>query len=170
MLLFLGTDPKNGTIPAPGLYTCTVTTGVHKESCCQIGSKKMVSLLRCAAVCLNEELSIKLEPEEYKAINLHTIYLKFDNHEWGMCGYIDLGDKRISEKSRLTSSQITSRYSSAMKTKHERLYSVKFDPDSVAKFISLNLADMASSTKMVAVKVLKAFYSVGEVELAFKDR
>lgn len=163
-----GTDPKLGSIPSPGLFTCTMTKGVHKECICDIGGKKVISLLRCAALCLNEELNIKLEPDEYKAINLHTIYLKFDNHEWGMCGYLDLADKRISEKSRLTSSQIKSRYSSAMKTKHERLFSVKFDPEAVAAFIRSNLADMASSTKMVAVKVLKAFYSVSAVEMAFK--
>ena len=146
-----------------------MTKGVHNECICNTGGKKVISLLRCAALCLNEELNIKLEPDEYKAINLHTIYLKFDHHEWGMCGYLDLADKRISEKSRLTSSQIKSRYSSAMKTKHERLFSVKFDPESVAEFIRSNLADMASSTKMVAVKVLKAFYSVSAVEMAFKD-
>ena len=164
----LGTDPSQGTIPAPGLFTCTVTKSVYKESYCEKNGQDMISLLHSAAFCLNEELSIALTAEEYNAINMHTIYLKFDNHEWGMCGYIDLSNKRISETWRLTSSQIISRYSSAKKTKHERLFAVAFNPDDVASFVRQNLVNMASSTKMVAVKVLKAYYPASAVEKAFK--
>lgn len=164
-----GTDPNQGGIPAPGLYTCTVTKSVYKESYREIDGENMISLLHSAAYCLNEELSINLVPEEYQAIKLHTLYLKFDHHEWGMCGYIDLSDEQINAELRLTSAKIQSRYSSSKKTKHDKLVSVTFDPDVVASFIRANLADMASSTKIVAVKALKAFYSHKVVEQAFKD-
>ena len=44
--------------------------------------------------CL-QELGLVLSEEDRKAINLNTTYLKFDNHEWGMCGFVDLTDDRV---------------------------------------------------------------------------
>ena len=87
-----------------------------------------------------------------------------------MCAYIDLADARIAKPRRLTSNQIQTQYTTAKKTKHNRLFSVQFDPYAVAFFVGENLIEMASSTKMVVVKTLKAFFSRSTVEDAFKEK
>jgi len=43
-----------------------------------------------------QELGLPLYGNDLKAIHLNTLYLKFDNHEWGMCGFVDLNDNRVS--------------------------------------------------------------------------
>ncbi len=169
LVLFIGTDPKQGSIPAPGLYTCTITRSVTEESCKEVNGRTVVSLLECAASSLKKNLNIELSAEEIDAIKFHTTYLKYDNHEWGMCGYVDLSNEKINPKRKLTWEQIQSKYTSASKTKHEVIESTDFTPSSVAEFARTRRPELASSTKLVLVKVLKAFFAASEVEKAFED-
>lgn len=157
---------------SPREYTCGAVESVSKKDCFEstADGKTYVELLKTASRGLEEELRVELVGEEVNTICLTTVYLKYDTHEWGMCGFVDLSDKRIAPERRLTYTQLQSRFTGGPKDKfeHDLVEAVDFSLDSMMDFVRGNFMDFASSGKLVVVKVLQSFFGVRTVEMAFQ--
>ncbi|XP_046859842.1 mitogen-activated protein kinase kinase kinase dlk-1-like [Xenia sp. Carnegie-2017] len=171
MFIFTSRAKRDG-IAGPGNLTCGAV-----ESCStndyvkKDDGKTYVDLVKTSARGLNEELGINLQGSDLDAICLTTVYLKYDNHEWGMCGFVNLSDERIAADRRLTFSSINSRFSTGAckdKFEHERFIAVPFNKHEMAEFVRDNSDNFASSTKVVVVKVMQAYFGVMVVEQIFK--
>jgi hypothetical protein len=66
----------------------------------------LCDLVNTAARGLQEELGLELTGNDLKAICLTTVYLKFDTHEWGLCGFVDLKDERIKPEHRISADSL----------------------------------------------------------------
>lgn len=155
----------------PGKFTCgAVESASVKDYRTQEGNKAYVDLIQTAARGLEEELRVELKGDDVQAICLATVYLKFDTHEWGCCGFVNLSDERIHPSRRLTFEQLGSRFSAGPKDKfeHEEVKAVDFTLPTMVEFVRENYQDFASSAKLVVVKVLQAFFGVAAVEKAFQ--
>ena len=147
----------------PGKFTCgavesaSVKDYVYKG---EDGAEVFVDLIQTAKRGLEEELRVELIGDDIKALCLTTVYLKFDTHEWGCCGFVDLSDPRVAPERRLTFEQLGSRFTTGPKDKfeHEEVVAVDFELD----------FDFASSAKLVVVKAMQSFFGVGAVERAFR--
>ena len=91
------------------MESASVKDYVHKNG------QAYVDLVKTAVRGLKEELRVELKGSDIEALCLTTVYLKFDTHEWGCCGYVNLLDPRVSPERRLTSEQIESRFTSGPK-------------------------------------------------------
>ena len=159
-------------MPAPGKFTCgavervTVKDYVKRE---EKGAEVFVDLIQTAKRGLQEHLSVELIEDDIKALCLTTVYLKFDTHEWGCCGFVDLSDPRVAPERRLTFEQLRSRFTTGPKSKFrlEKLVAMDFELPVMVKFVRENCEDFASSTKLVVVKVMQSFFGVGAVEREF---
>ena len=75
----------------PGKFTCgavesaSVKDYVYKG---EDGAEVFVDLIQTAKRGLQEELRVELIGDDIKALCLTTVYLKFDTHEWGCCGFV----------------------------------------------------------------------------------
>lgn len=155
----------------PGKFTCgAVESASTKDYKKQDTKKAYVDLIQTAARGLEEELRVELQGDDVQAICLSTVYLKFDTHEWGCCGFVDLSDERIHPSRRLTFEQLGSRFSAGPKDKfeHEEVKAVDFNLPTMVEFVRENFQDFASSAKLVVVKVLQSFFGVAAVEKAFQ--
>ena len=161
-------------IPAPGKFTCgsvkrvTAKDYVKREG--KEGVEVFVNLIQTAKGGLEEDLRVELIGDDIKALCLTTVYLKFDTHEWGCCGFIDLSDPRVAPERRLTFEQLRFRFTAGPKNKFrlEEIVAVDFELPKMVKFIRENYEDFASSTKLVAVKVMQSFFGVSAVEREFR--
>ena len=159
-------------MPSPSAYTCGAVESVSKKDCFEgKGGKWYASLLKTAARGLKEELLVELVGNEVDVICLTTVYLKFDTHEWGMCGFVNLADSRIAPERRLTYKELQSRFVSGPKDKfaHDFVEAVDFTLESMMDFVRKNFNEFSSSGKLVVVKVLQSFFGVRTVELAFQS-
>nr|XP_039255376.1 calcium-dependent protein kinase 1-like [Styela clava] len=131
-----------------------------------------VSLVDTAARGLEEELGLPLQGSDKDAITLNTIYLKFDNHEWGMCGFVDLTNEKIREENRFSFSKLNAAFTSGPKDKfeHWQIHGVDFELRTMVEWIRENHDKLASSAKIVVVKVLQAFFGVADVIDAFERK
>ena len=155
-------------VASPGNFTCGAVESCSAKKDCETN---FVDLRKTAARGLDEELGVVLKGKDLEAISLTTVYLKYDKHEWGMCGFIDLSDERISSERRLTYDSIKSRFTGGTckdKFEHDRLVPVPFQLFDMAHFVRDNFHEFASSTKLVVVKVMQSFFGVAEVEKIFK--
>ena len=154
---------------SPGAFTCGAVESCAQKDYLEKDGATYISMVITAARGLDEELLVKLEGGDLEAICLSTVYLKFDNHEWGMCGYVDLSDQRIRPENRLSYARLSSRFSSGPKDKfeHEEIFAVDFELESMVGFIKEHHRQFASSSKLVVVKVMQAFFGVTRVEHAF---
>lgn len=158
----------------PGKFTCgavesaSVKDYVYKET--EGGREAYVDLIQTAKRGLEEELRVELKDDDIRALCLTTVYLKFDTHEWGCCGFVDLSDSRVASERRLTFEQLGSRFTTGPKDKfeHEEVVAVDFELPRMVEFVRENYEDFASSAKLVVVKVLQSFFGVGAVERAFR--
>ena len=160
---------KREGLASPGDFTCGAVESCSVKDFIEDGKTK-VSLVRTAARGLNEELRVVLEGNDVDAITLSTVYLKYDTHEWGLCGFIDLNDKRVRPDNRLTFEQLKSRFTTAGlkdKFEHEEVVAVDFTLSGMVQFVRENFKQFASSAKLVVVKVLQSFFGVTPVERAF---
>ena len=156
----------------PGKFTCgavesaSVKDYVYKG---EDGAEVFVDLIQTAKRGLEEELRVELIGDDIKALCLTTVYLKFDTHEWGCCGFVDLSDPRVAPERRLTLEQLRSRFTTGPKSKFrlEKFIAVDFELPMMVKFVRENCEDFASSTKLVVVKVMQSFFGVGAVEREF---
>ena len=157
-------------LPSPGKFTCGAVESASVKDYVHKDGQAYVDLIKTAARGLKEELGVELKGSDIEALCLTTVYLKFDTHEWGCCGYVDLSDPRVSPERQLTSEQIESRFTSGPKDKfkHENLVALDFELSSMVEFVRDNYEDFASSTKLVVVKVLQSFFGVAAVERAFR--
>lgn len=155
---------------SPGTFTCGAVESCSTKDYIKRGDKTYVLLEKTAARGLEEELGVVLKGRDVEALCLTTVYLKYDNHEWGMCGFVDLSDERIAPERRLTFSSLHSRFTGGPKDKfeHDRLVPIPFQLHEMAHFVRENFHDFASSAKLVVVKVLQSFFGVSEVENIFK--
>ncbi|XP_044183686.1 uncharacterized protein LOC122964234 [Acropora millepora] len=157
----------------PGKFTCgavesaSVKDYVYKG---EDGAEVFVDLIQTAKRGLEEELRVELIGDDIKALCLTTVYLKFDTHEWGCCGFVDLSDPRVAPERRLTFEQLGSRFTTGPKDKfeHEEVVAVDFELPRMVEFVRENYEDFASSAKLVVVKVMQSFFGVGAVERAFR--
>ncbi len=158
---------------SPREFTCGAVESVSKKDCFEdpVSGKTYVSLLKTAARGLEEELRVELVGDEIDTICLTTVYLKYDTHEWGMCGFVDLSDARIAPERRLTYTQLQSRFTAGPKDKfeHDLVEAVDFTLESMMDFVRQNFMDFASSGKLVVVKVLQSFFGMRTVEHAFQS-
>ena len=157
---------------SPSEYTCGAVESVSKKDCFEGEEGKWyASLLKTAGRGLEEELRVELIGNETNAICLTTVYLKFDTHEWGMCGFVNLADPRIAPERRLTYKELQSRFVSGPKDKfeHDIVQAVDFTLESMMDFVRQNFNEFSSSGKLVVVKVLQSFFGVRTVELAFQS-
>ena len=160
-------------MPAPGKFTCgavervTVKDYVKREG--KEGVEVLVDLIQTARRGLQDHLSVELIGDDIKALCLTTVYLKFDTHEWGCCGFVDLSDPRVAPERRLTSEQLRSRFTTGPKNKFrlEKFVAVDFELPRMVEFVRENCENFASSTKLVVVKVMQSFFGVGAVEREF---
>ena len=160
-------------MPSPGKFTCgavrrvTVKDYVKKEG--REGVEVLVDLMQTAKRGLEEDLRVELIGDDIKALCPTTVYLKFDTHEWGCCGFVDLSDPRVAPERRLTFEQLRSRFTTGPKNKFrlEEVVAVDFELSMMVKFVRENCENFASSTKLVVVKVMQSFFGVGAVERAF---
>lgn len=160
-----------GGMPSPGTLTCGAVESCSVKDYVKRGDQTYVELIKTAARGLEEELGIELKGKDREAICLTTVYLKYDNHEWGMCGFVDLSDERIAPERRLTFDSIASRFTAADckdKFEHDRFVAVPLELHKMAHFVRENFHDFASSGKLVVVKVMQSFFGVSEVEKIFK--
>ena len=159
-------------MPSPGKFTCgavesaSVKDYVYKG---EDGAEVFVDLIQTAKRGLEEELRVELIGDDIKALCLTTVYLKFDTHEWGCCGFVDLSDPRVAPERRLTFEQLDYRFTTGPKDKfeHEKVDAVDFELPKMVNFVRENCEDFASSTKLVVVKVMQSFFGVGAVEREF---
>ena len=124
---------------SPGTFTCGAVESCSVKDFVKHGNKTYVQLLETAARGLDEELGVKLIGKDKDAICLTTVYLKYDNHEWGMCGFVDLSDERIAPERRLTFAQIKSRFTTGIcKDKFEQnlFVAVPFKLHEMAHFVA----------------------------------
>ncbi|KAK2552329.1 Serine/threonine-protein kinase CTR1 [Acropora cervicornis] len=157
----------------PGKFTCgavesaSVKDYVYKG---EDGAEVFVDLIQTAKRGLEEELRVELIGDDIKALCLTTVYLKFDTHEWGCCGFVDLSDPRVAPERQLTFEQLGSRFTTGPKDKfeHEEVVAVDFELPRMVEFVRENYEDFASSAKLVVVKVMQSFFGVGAVERAFR--
>ena len=160
-------------LPSPNEYFCGAVESVSKKDCFEdeVSGGTCVSLLNTASRGLEEELRVELVGNEVDAICLITVYMKYDTHEWGMCGFVDLSDKRIAPERRLTYTQLQSRFTGGPKDKfeHDVVEAVDFTLDSMMDFVRSNFMDFASSGKLVVVKVMQSFFGMQRVENAFRS-
>ncbi|OWF54506.1 uncharacterized protein LOC110444378 [Mizuhopecten yessoensis] len=156
---------------SPGNFTCGAVESVSKPDYIKSGGDTHVNLLSTAVRGLMEEIGLELTGKDLDAICLTTIYLKFDFHEWGMCGFVDLKDERIAEQHRLSAENIKARFTSGPKDKfeHQTLTFVDFELEPMVKFVSENHENFASSAKLVVVKVLEAFFGSDKVHQKFNQ-
>ena len=154
----------------PGKFTCGAVESASTKDYVYKNDKSYVDLIQTAARGLEEELRVELKGSDIKALCLTTVYLKFDTHEWGCCGYVDLSDERVAPERRLTFEQLGSRFTMGPKDKneHEEVVAVDFELSRMVEFVRENYEDFASSTKLVVVKVLQSFFGVAAVERAFR--
>ena len=154
----------------PGKFTCGAVESLSVKDYVKNDGGVFVDLMRTAARGLVEELRVELHGKDLEALCLSTVYLKFDTHEWGCCGFVDLSDERVALERRLTFEQLRSRFSTGPKDKfeHEEVIAVNFDLQTMTEFVYRNHQDFASSAKLVVVKVLQMFYGVLAVERAFE--
>ncbi|XP_068751255.1 uncharacterized protein [Montipora capricornis] len=158
----------------PGKFTCgavesaSVKDYVYKET--EGGREAYVDLIQTAKRGLEEEFGVELKDDDIRALCLTTVYLKFDTHEWGCCGFVDLSDSRVAPERRLTFEQLGSRFTTGPKDKfeHEEVVAVDFELTRMVEFVRENYEDFASSAKLVVVKVLQSFFGVGAVEREFR--
>ena len=162
---------KREGLTSPGDFTCGALESCSVQDYIEEDGKTKISLVRTAVRGLNEELRVVLEGNDVDAITLSTVYLKYDTHEWGLCGFIDLNDERVRSDNRLTFEQLKSRFTMGglkSKYKHEEVVAVDFNLTEMVQFVRENCKQFASSTKLVVVKVLQSFFGVTSVERAFK--
>lgn len=154
----------------PGKFTCGAVESASTKDYVYKNEKSYVDLIQTAARGLEEELRVELKGSDIKALCLTTVYLKFDTHEWGCCGYVDLSDERVAPERRLTFEQLGSRFTTGPKDKfeHEEVVAVDFELSRMVEFVRENYEDFASSAKLVVVKVLQSFFGVAAVERAFR--
>ena len=154
----------------PGKFTCGAVRGASKKDCVDKDGHSYVDLIQTAMRGLKEELGVELKGSDIEALCLTTVYLKFDTHEWGCCGYVDLSDSRVLPEHRLTFEQLGSRFTTGPKDKseHEEVVAVDFELSRMVEFVRENYEDFASSAKLVVVKVLQSFFGVAAVERAFR--
>ena len=154
----------------PGKFTCGAVESASVKDYISVDGEPYVNLVQTAVRGLEEELRVELKGRDIEALCLTTVYLKFDTHEWGMCGFVDLSDPRVAPERRLTFSELGSRFTTGPKDKfeHEEVVAVDFELPSMVEFVRENFNDFASSGKLVVVKVLQSFFGVAEVEHMFK--
>jgi hypothetical protein len=75
--------------------------------------KTFVDLVNTAARGLQEELGLELTGNDLKAICLTTVHLKFDTHEWELCGFVDLKDERIKPEHRISADSLKDLFSTS---------------------------------------------------------
>ena len=120
------------------------------------------NMYETAARGLREELGIAVDESAWgSALKLTTIYLKLDTHEWGMCGLLDLS-LIPTPQDRLTWAQVQDRFSGLTLDKFEsrRLHGTPMTLPTMVAFIEANLAQFASSTKLVVVKAMQLYFGV----------
>lgn len=159
-------------MPAPGKFTCGAVESASKPDFnVKEDGKTYVNLINTAARGLQEEIGIELTKSDRHAICLTTVYLKYDTHEWGLCGFVNLKDKRICEKHRLSADSIKDIFSSGPKDKfeHQTLTFVDFDLKTMVEFVFNNHENFASSTRLVVVKTLQAFFGWQIVQQEFES-
>ena len=120
---------------------------------------------------LYEEIGLDLSGGDIDAICLTTVYLKFDTHEWGLCGFVDLKDERIGHSHRLSAQNIQERFTAGLpkdKFEHKSLTFVDFELESMVNYVGENYELFASSAKLVVFKVLQAFFGTERVHSAFE--
>ncbi|KAI8491442.1 hypothetical protein Bbelb_306420 [Branchiostoma belcheri] len=162
---------KREGMASPGAFTCgAVESCSVKDYIVRENGDTYVSLLKTATRGLDEELRVDLQDSDPEALVLNTVYLKFDNHEWGLCGYVDLTDPRIARGAQLSFDQLRGRFTTGPKDKfeHEEVVAVDFELVPMVEFVRQNYRDFASSAKLVVVKVMQAFFGVAATEHAFK--
>ena len=154
----------------PGKFTCGAVESASVKDYVYKDGQAYVDLIQTAARGLEEELRVELKGSDIEALCLTTVYLKFDTHEWGCCGYVDLSDSRVAPEHRLTFEQLGSRFTTGPKDKfeHEEVVAVDFELPRMVEFVRENYGDFASSAKLVVVKVLQSFFGVAAVERAFR--
>jgi len=154
----------------PGKFTCGAVESASVKDYIYKDDEAYVDLVQTAARGLEEELRVELKGNDIEALCLTTVYLKFDTHEWGCCGYVDLSDERVAPERRLTFEQLGSRFTTGPKDKfeHEEVVAVDFELPRMVEFVRENYNDFASSAKLVVVKVLQSFFGVAAVERAFR--
>ncbi|CAC5380262.1 unnamed protein product [Mytilus coruscus] len=155
---------------APGKFTCGAVESASKPDYKMHNGKTCVDLVNTAARGLKEELGLELVGRDLDAICLTTVYLKFDTHEWGLCGFVDLKDERIHQKHRLSADSLKDIFSTGPKDKfeHQTLTFIDFDLKTMVEFVFNNHENFASSAKLVVVKVLQAFYGWQRVQQEFE--
>lgn len=153
----------------PGKFTCGAVESASVKDYMLKDGDTYVNLMQTAARGLEEELRVELKGSDIEALCLTTVYLKFDTHEWGCCGFVDLSDSRVAPERRLTFEQLGSRFTTGPKDKfeHEEVVAVNFELPRMVEFVRENYEDFASSAKLVVVKVLQSFFGVAAVERAF---
>ncbi|XP_064617680.1 uncharacterized protein LOC135481863 [Liolophura sinensis] len=177
MFIFCQRNTAKG-MASPGLITCGAVESVSAVDYTpeiegdEGTTYRKVSLVNTAVRGLWEELGVELTGDDTKAVTLSTIYLKFDNHEWGMCGFVDLRDKRIQEDHRINCKALIDTFTSGPKDKfeHHSIHPVKFELETMADFVQDYSKYFASSAKLVVVKVLQAYFGVSQVEKEFTKR
>ena len=157
-------------MPTPSKFTCGAVESVSVKDYIYKDGKPYVNLIQTAVRGLEEKLRVELKGSDISALCLTTVYLKFDTHEWGCCGYVDLSDERVAPERRLTFEQLGSRFTTGPKDKfeHEEVVAVDFELSRMVEFVRENYEDFASSAKLVVVKVLQSFFGVAAVERAFR--
>ncbi|XP_076115138.1 uncharacterized protein LOC143082974 [Mytilus galloprovincialis] len=152
----------------PGIISCgAFESASHLDYNVQNG-KTYVDLVNTAARGLKEKLGLELLGSDLNAICLTTVFLKFDTHEWGLCGFVDLKDERINLKHRMSADSLKDIFSIRPKFKHQTLTFVDFDLKSIVEFVFNNHEHFESSDKLVVVKVLQAFYGWQLVQKEFE--
>jgi hypothetical protein len=113
---------------------------------------------------LEEELAVTVPTS---SVYLTTLIFKFDTHEWGMMGFIDL---REPQNENLTADALKDRHHAA-KDRFENLSLelVEFTLPAMAQFVRTNFQErMASSTIVCAVHIMQHFFGVRPVEEALQ--
>ena len=157
-------------IPTPGAYTAGSVEGTSVLDYTEDG--KCIDLVNTAVRGLKEELNIEISREERDALCLTTLYLAFDNYEWGMCGFVDLKDTRLRAQNRVSAETLQDRFVSGPKDKfeHSKVRFVTFTLEAMTQFLFDNYNNIASYSKVAAVKVMQAYFGLQQVEQEFSRK
>jgi len=104
------------------------------------------------------------------AIKFTTFYLKFDRHEWGIGGFVDLRDSSLKPEHKYTYEQLVQNFVGGYakdKNENDEVIPKSFTLESMVPFIQLNQRNMASSSIVVAIHTLEQFFGSSKVQRAF---
>ncbi len=117
---------------------------------------------------LEEELGIRVDPEQSQAVELFSLILNTDYYEWGMLG---IADFRQCRNQAVTSGYLRELWASAKgrdKYESDSIEFVPFNPEAIGRYLLKNLSDVVNYAFVATVYALLREYPRQRVAAALE--